>query len=349
MKNKFNVINEYKNEGAVYTSMDSAWRNAMKLNKMVVPIIACLVLIFTNLIAAATEVDWGKVEANNIKVFYPGVASWEYLKDQDHGTGAAPVKTIKKACVDCHVGDTGEYDINSDSIISGELQKAKSKDPLEPQPIAGAKGLIDVAFQVAYDAENIYMRFQWPGSGASVADPALAKDHKADRLSIQIADKIKTFRMYGCFITCHDDQEGMPENRGAETHLYAYYSRDKKGNLKPQDKLDGYVSKGQFMDLWEASFAGSEVRTEDMYVLDDRHEDQNDLTATGGFENGTYTLVITRKLATGDAKDIVLSDGGKYSIGVAIHDDKNEGRKHYTSFPVSIGLSTAADISALKF
>lgn len=297
----------------------------------------------------AADVDWGKVEVKTIKVFYPGVASWEFMKGKDHGTGAGPVKTQKKTCAECHIGETGDYDINADKIISGELQMADSKDPLEPEPIAGAKGFLDVAVQAAYDAENIYLRLQWPGSGASVADPSLAKDDKADRVSIQIADKIGTFRDYGCFITCHADQEGMPENRGEEVKLYGYYTRSKDGGMVGQDKLDGYLSKGQFIDLWEASFAGSEVKTEDMYVLQDRLDDNNDLTATGNYENGTYTVVITRKLSTGDAKDIAFADGSAFTIGVAIHDDKQHGRKHYTSFPISIGLSTAADIAAQKF
>lgn len=312
------------------------------------PLFLLLIFLCTSSTNAA-EIDWGKVETRNIKVFYPGVASWEFMKDKDHGTGAPTVKTMKKTCADCHVGKTGEYDINADQIITGELKKSKSKKPLEPQPLAGASGFKDVALQVAYDAENIYMRFQWQGSGASVTDPSLAKDDKADRISVQIADKIKTFRNYGCFITCHDDQKDMPASRGEETKLYGYYTRSKDGKLKPQDKLDGYLSKGQFMDLWIAAFEGTEVNTADMYILQDRLEDQNDLVATGNFENGTYTVVITRKLTTGDIGDITLTEGAAFSIGIAIHDNKQKGRKHYVSFPVSIGLSTAADIAAQKF
>ena len=319
----------------------------MKLTKQAT-VIPILILALSNLSATAAEVDWTKVETKNIKVFYPGVTSWEFLGDQDHGTGAAPVKTLKKACAECHVSDTGEYDINADKIIAGELNMAKSKAPLEPSPIAGAKGFLDVATQAAFDADNVYMRFQWAGSGASVADPSVEQDHKADKISIQIANKIKSFSDYGCFITCHADQEGMPENRGEETKLYAYYSRS-KGVMQPQDKLNGYLANGQFMDLWEISFVGADVKSEDMHILQDRMDDNNDLTATGSFENGTYTVVIARKLSTGDANDITLTSGEAFSVGIAIHDNKNSGRQHYTSFPLTIGLSTAADISAKKF
>lgn len=289
-------------------------------------------------IVNAADIDWNQVDSKPVKVFYPGVASWDFMTGKDHGTGGPPVKTIKKACVDCHVGKDGTYDINADKIIAGELKMVDSGEPLEPEPLSGMPGFKDITVQAAYDAENIYLRIQWPGSGTSTSK------EEADRVSIQIADKIKSFNLSGCFISCHDDQSGMPDNRDDEKKLYGYYA-----DGKPQDKLDSYLSKGQFMDLWQAYFVGTEVKTVDEYVLEDRHEDKNDLTATGSFEGGKYTVVITRKLVTGDKGDIDLKDGKAFSAGISIHDNKNKGRKHYTSFPLSIGLSTAGDIAAKKF
>lgn len=299
---------------------------------------------------ATADVDWSKVPVKKVKVFYPGQASWDFLRGQDHGTGAAPVKTITKACADCHVGEDGQYDINANKIVTGELLRDKSREPLEPQGMAGAPGFKDVDMQAAYDANNLYLRFQWEGAGASVADPSLEKDDKVDRISVQIATRIKTFRMYGCFITCHDDEEGMPDNRGSKVTLYGYYTRDKHGNIKPQSTLDGYHSKQQFIDLIEAYFVGNDVKSGDMYVLDKRHDDdKNDVTATGSFANGKYTVVLTRKLNTGDKDDITLDNGKAFSMAIAIHDNKNHERRHYVSFPLSVGLSTAADVTAQKF
>ena len=291
--------------------------------------------------ASAGEPDWGQVPAKTVKTFYPGVASWDFMTGKDHGTGGNVVKKLEKACADCHVSKDGSYDIKSDKIVAGELKKAATGAPLEPEPLAGMPGFKDVSVQAAYDAENIYMRFQWQGSGASAADPALKE---ADGVSVQIADKIKSFSDYGCFITCHDNESGMPENRGEEKKLYSYYA-----DGKPQDKLDGYLAKGQFIDLWETLVKGKEVKAEDEYILESRHEDKNDLTASGSFEGGKYTVVITRKLSTGDKGDIALKDGKSFSMGIAIHDNKNKGRKHYVSFPLSVGLSTAGDVTAKKF
>jgi len=289
-------------------------------------------------IVNAADIDWSQVDSKTVKVFYPGVASWDFMTGKDHGTGGNVVKKQEKACADCHVGKDGSFDIKADKIISGELKKVDSGDPLEPEPLSGMSGFKDITVQAAYDAENIYLRIQWPGSGASTSK------EDADRVSIQVSDKIKTFNLYGCYISCHDDQSGMPDNRGEEKKLYGYYAAGKS-----QDKLDEFLSKGQFIDLWEAYFVNNEVKTEDYYVLESRHEDKNDLTATGSFEGGKYTTVITRKLATGDKGDIGLKDGKAFTASIAIHDNKNKGRKHYTSFPVSIGLSAAGDIKAKKF
>ena len=314
--------------------------DAKSLQTLILALLLAASVIFISS-ASAGEPDWGQVPAKTVKTFYPGVASWDFMTGKDHGTGGNVVKKLEKGCADCHVAKDGAYDIKADKIISGELKKVASGAPLEQEPLAGMPGFKDVSVQAAYDAENIYLRFQWPGSGASAADPALKE---ADGVSVQIADKIKSFSDYGCFITCHDSQTGMPENRGEEKKLAAYYA-----DGKPQDKLDGYLAKGQFIDLWETLVKGKEVKAKDEYILDSRHEDKNDLTASGGFEGGKYTVVITRKLSTGDKGDIAFKDGKTFSIGISIHDNKNKGRKHYVSFPLSVGLSTAGDVTAKKF
>lgn len=296
-------------------------------------------------LASAADVDWSQVESTTVKTFYPGQASWEFLLSGDHGSGANRVRSMQKACAECHVGDTGEFDIYADKIISGELEKSESGDVFEPDPLEGMPGFVDVNVQVAHDADNLYVRLQWPGSGASVDDPSLADNDKADRISLQVATEIKTFNMYGCYITCHDDQTDMPENRGEDKKLYAYYTHS-GDKIAPQPRLDSHISKDQFMDLWIAHFKGNEVIAEDEYVLESRHDDEKNLSATGSYENGNYTVVMTRPLSTGDAGDLDLSDDAKITIGIAVHDNGSTGRQHYTSFPVTVGLSEAGEITS---
>lgn len=312
------------------------------------PLFLAVTIAVLSLSTSAADVDWSQVESHTVKVFYPGVASWSFLLSEDHGRGASVVRSGKKSCPECH-GRLGEkLDVRADQIIAGELQKAESGEPFEPAPIAGAPGIKEVTFQAAFDAEHVYLRFQWPGSGTSVADPSVAEDGRADKLMVQLTNTIGTFRGFGCFITCHEDQVGMPANEGADTTLYGYYTRERDGGTRPAAVLDGFMSKDQFIDLLEVNFVGDELRTRDMYILEKRHEDEvNDVVATGGYDAGMYTAVIQRALSTGDDGDIPLSADGSFSLGFAIHDDKHKGRKHYVSFPISIGLSTTADVDVV--
>jgi len=315
----------------------------MKLkNRGIIFVIAALLVP-----SAAGAVDWSKVEGKTVKAFYPGVSSWEFLLGKDHGKGANVVKKGKKPCAKCHVSKAGEYDINSGDIISGKLKMSASGASFEPEPQSGMAGLIDVEIQAAYDADNIYLKVQWKGSGASVKDASLAGKGLADKIAVQVSNKIKRFARYGCFITCHNDQAGMPGDSGKKIKLYGYYTRS-KGEIKPRAKLDKYLSKGLFIDLWKAAFEGDKVIAKDQYILEDRVDDDSDAAAEGGYANGKYSVVFSRKLSTGDSKDIALKEGESFNIGIAIHDNKSGGRKHYTTFPVSIGLGAEADIAASK-
>ena len=60
-------------------------------------LILLVLLSWTLNTRAAQDIDWTQIEGKTIKVFYPGVASWEFVRGDDHGTGAAPVRTFKKA------------------------------------------------------------------------------------------------------------------------------------------------------------------------------------------------------------------------------------------------------------
>ncbi len=70
--------------------------------------------------------------------------------------------------------------------------------------------------------------------------------------------------------------------------------------------------------------------------------------AKGVWKDGRYTLVFRRKLDTGHpADDKILKVGGKYTIGIAVHDDNVTTRYHFVSFPQSLGIGVDADIKAV--
>jgi hypothetical protein len=67
----------------------------------------------------------------------------------------------------------------------------------------------------------------------------------------------------------------------------------------------------------------------------------------GAWKDGTYTLVWARKLDTGHpADDKIMKVGGKYTVGIAIHDDNVTTRFHHVSLPLTLGIGVDADIKA---
>ncbi len=74
-----------------------------------------------------------------------------------------------------------------------------------------------------------------------------------------------------------------------------------------------------------------------------------DVYAKGEWQDGSYIVVMRRKLDTGHPlDDKVLKIGSVYSLGFSIHDDAAGKRAHHVSFPVSISIGAGkADIQAV--
>lgn len=307
--------------------------------------------------------DWDAADSKKVTLFYPGTASWEFLNSPDHGLGARVIKDAKKACIKCHISETGDYDIRAEEIASGSLKMKKSGKIFEPEPMENKKGFIDATVQAAYDSEYLYLKVEWASSGESARNESIAKD-KLDRLSVQLNKGNAFFRNYGCFVTCHNDLRFMPESPSKDevkknpyysaldrdsVKLYAFYTRNEGwGKIKDKKELASIKEDG-FIDLWEAELKGQKTSTEDAWVFEDRQKDaKDDLKADAGWKNNKYSVVIKRKLKTNDDKDVSLSDGDTFSIGVAIHDNGAKFREHYVTFPFSIGLGAEGDLRAQK-
>ena len=174
---------------------------------------------------AAPPTDWSQVPAKTVKLFYPGQSSYQWLRSADHKRADKKVKA-GDSCVSCHEGEEAEI---GNKIVSGKR--------LEPHPIPGKQGSIDLAVQAAHDDKNLYLRLQWktlnnyPGSayphfrfdgkawksyGWPRLDEEVWKDKKPaiyeDRLTIMLDDgKVPGFKNQGCWLTCHDGMRDMPK------------------------------------------------------------------------------------------------------------------------------------------
>jgi hypothetical protein len=190
-----------------------------------IALIIGLALVTTPVMAADPgKIDWSKVPVSNITLFYPGQSSYEWLRSASH-PGSKMVQD-GAACTTCH---TGKEKAMGDKLVKG--------GPLEPTPVKGKNGTVDLKFQAAYDAKNAYLRFQWktlnpyPGSehqylrfdgkewkvyGYPKLDKVVQEGNQPgiyeDRMTIMIDDgKVPLFAQQGCWLTCHNGQRDMPK------------------------------------------------------------------------------------------------------------------------------------------
>jgi hypothetical protein len=174
--------------------------------------------------ADAQNIDWNKIPPTRITLFYPGQSSYEWIHSSSH-PGSSAVKG-GQACVTCHNGSEKKL---GEKIVKG--------GPLEPLPVKGKNGAVDLNVQAAYDATNAYIRLQWktmnpyPGTehqylrfdgkewkvyGYPKLDKVVQEGKQPgiyeDRMSIMIDDgKVANFAKQGCWLTCHDGQRDMPK------------------------------------------------------------------------------------------------------------------------------------------
>ena len=106
--------------------------------------------------------------------------------------------------------------------------------------------------------------------------------------------------------------------------------------MKPAAEIDELVQSGAVMDLVRY-LSGSSA--ENGNVLAQREmADAGKLDAQGSLENGTWTVVLTRPLATETPGDVPIKAGELYTVGFALHDDFTSARFHHVSLEFKMGL-----------
>ena len=186
---------------------------------------AMIGMVSPALAADPRSIDWAKVQPKAVTLFYPGQATEDWLLTSEHPGSQA--LTQGKDCLSCHAGDEKRL---GDKIVKGSS--------VEPAPIAGKNGIIDVAVQAAHDAEYVYFRFQWKTNlnregrmhdyvrfdgkqwkwyGHDRNDKSVRSGEQPplyeDRFSIIVDDgKVPQFAQRGCWVTCHN---GMRDTKDA--------------------------------------------------------------------------------------------------------------------------------------
>ncbi|BAL22879.1 ethylbenzene dehydrogenase-related protein [Azoarcus sp. KH32C] len=259
--------------------------------------------------ADPAKINWAKVPAVTVTLFYPGQSSYEWLRSDAHKGASKEVKR-GDSCTSCHDEEDAEKDLGEKLVKGG---------PLEPRPVKGKSGFKELKVQAAYDSKNAYLRFQWktdnafPGSehqylrfdghewkvfGFPKLDKPVQDGSEMgiyeDRMSVMIDDgKVPGFAQQGCWLTCHDGERDMPkqftkDEAAANPLLQAIKKNDVRKYLPetrsdPSDwktgksvaEVEKIKAAGGFLDLiqWRAHRSNPVGMADDGYVLEFRLSD----------------------------------------------------------------------------
>jgi len=294
---------------------------------------AAVVAAGSAMAADPATIDWSKIPVKNMKLFYPGQASYEWLHTPEHNGSRAIAQG--KPCLQCHEGDE-----------AAKGNKLVKPGPQEAMPVAGKNGVLDLAVQAAHDDKNLYLRFQWKTQAQGPGDnyPQIRFDgtewknygahrlNKAvregkmqaiyeDRLSLMVDDgKVPNFANHGCWITCHDGMRDM-RNEATKEQIAANPLLQKRSDIrkylpstrtsdnatwdktKSAEEIAAIKAAGGFLELmqWRAHRSNPVGMADDGYVLEYRL-----------FDAGKNPFVSNMDAATKRPK--MMFDAGKAGI-----------------------------------
>ncbi len=321
--------------------------------------------------SAATDssgVDWEKAPERLINIFYPGQASMEWVLGKNH-SGKRAFKSGDR-CFDCH---------DEETIDIGELIVSGEHEYLAETVIPEKRGSIPVNIRATHDGENLYVRFQFPETAHTPVpfiDGGKMDAENQIKLAIMLASDDVTYAdRAGCWGTCHIDATGMPLAPTAEElaasglalniengiSKYITESRTKielKGRggkklggwdkLKEEAEIKAELEAGHYMDL--IRYQAGTNKSEDGYILEQRYMDGGQgADFTSSLTDGTWTILMKRKLSSDKAGDVSLALDQVYNFGFAIHDDYTGGRYHHVSLGYKLGFDNdEAEINVVK-
>lgn len=295
------------------------------------------------LAAEPAKINWSKIPAQTIPLFYPGQSSYEWLLSKAH-EGAAKVKR-GDACVSCHDEKDAEKELGKKLVAS---------NPLEPMPVRGKDGYKELKVQAAYDSKNVYLRFQWktlndyPGTehqylrfdgsewkvwGFPKLDK-IVQDRQMqglyeDRMSVMIDDgKVPGFDKQGCWLTCHDGQRDMQKQftrdeiannalmkaiKRSDVRKYLPLTRTEPTDWKTGktvDEINKIKAAGGFVDLiqWRAHRSYPVGMVDDGYVLEWRNSDAGTNMFAGNSDAKTHAPKFMWDVKKVGYKSITVSD-----------------------------------------
>lgn len=315
------------------------------------------------------DIDWNAVASADLKLFYPGQASFEWVQNGKFHGGARPLTKGGDQCSTCHAK---ELDTIGNKIVAG--------GDLEPTPIPGKRGVIDATIQAAHDDQNLYVRLQWPDTGhnpAPFVDGGKMDPDNQIKVAMMITGTgIEMGDQVGCWASCHADNTFMPfapeadviaatgdiaGRMTAQDTVTKYISESRtevetKGRrgkalggwdkLQAEAQIEQYLADGTYLDLMRVYSDGS---ASNGYLLEQRVVNDGEIAASANLSGGMWTVVFARPLNSGAPGDVPLEPGQTYTVGFAIHDDFAAARFHHVTLDTSLALDDdSAFINVVK-
>ena len=318
--------------------------NIKSLKPLIISLLLSGLWLSIATVAQASNVNWDKVKAEPITLFYPGQSSWEWLL-----TKHSAAKSVRKGapCLECHEDEENEM---GKTLVNG--------NKLESSPIKGKPGSIKAKVKTAHDKNNIYFQVTWKDLGFSSSEGKKGK-YKT-KITLMLGDKsVKEFPVAGCWGVCHDDATDMKSYKGSDKrHLYTSASRVKikrsggGDNFIDVDEMEELLEAKKILEYWQLRIAPDMTNTVSQgYILDKRHKlKKSFFNASATLKDGIWTAEFSRERNLNKAGIIPIKDEKTYTLGIAIHDDYVFGRKHYVSFgrSYSLGGSDSVLISTMQ-
>lgn len=292
----------------------------------------------------ASDIDWSHLPETSITLFYPGQSSWEWLLTKHSGA-----KSVRKGspCLECHEDE--EKDMG-DLIVKG--------GKLEPNPILGKPGSVDVKIKTAYDNEQIYFQIKWNDIGFNNNNSGSTEKFKT-KLTLMLGDKsVKEFPVAGCWGVCHDDATNMRSNHNnKKRQLYTSASRLKitrhggGDKIVKQSRLDAFLKNRKFLEYWQTRLNDRfETSNSHGYILEKRHQHKHPIFTTKiEKKQDTWLVEYSRARSVSQPGTIPFEKNHVYTLGIALHDNHASGRRHYVSFGRSFSMGNdSTDLSATK-
>jgi cytochrome c-type protein NapC len=281
-------------------------------------------LFLASFSAAAAAPNWASVPAKSITLFTPGQTSLEWLMTPGEHKGADRFRA-GAACLSCHTGQ--------ERVMGDVARKKYDRAPLSAQPVT-----LPATVQFARDADTLYVRLTFTDVPDVKQDTAVAKvEMMLDGGGTPEAAHA------GCWAMCHDDSATMPSGKGPRT-MYLGKTRTamtRQGGgdaLKPAGELARLKASGYGIEYWQVALTPAPVPANGL-VFDKRTPKKTSMAATASHAGNQWTVVLSRKLTTGQ---VALVPGKKYAVAFAINAGHSAGRYHYVSFERSLVLGGGA-------